>query len=168
MATLDRRMLLKSGVIGSVALCSTDVLAQVGTNPVATSNEPAITVFLMFDGKAEQAMNFYVALFEKSKIVDISRYGPNEEGKEGSIKHAVFALNGQELMCVDSSVKHNFTFTPAISLFVSCPDENKITHYFETLSKDGKVLMPLDNYPFSKKFAWVQDKFGVSWQLHTG
>lgn len=126
---------------------------------------PTITTFLMFEGKAEEAMNFYVSLFEESKIVSLKRYGPNEMGKEGSVYQAVFSLNGQNFMCIDSPVKHGFTFTPAISLYVSCPDEAKITRYFDALSADGQVLMPLAAYPFSKKFAWVSDRFGVSWQL---
>jgi predicted 3-demethylubiquinone-9 3-methyltransferase (glyoxalase superfamily) len=124
-----------------------------------------ITTFLMFTGKAEEAMNFYISLFEGSKIVRITRYGPNQMGREGSVQHAVFALNGQEFMCIDSPVPHGFTFTPAISLYVSCADEAMVTRYFESLSAGGLVLMPLDTYPFSKKFAWVQDRFGVSWQL---
>jgi predicted 3-demethylubiquinone-9 3-methyltransferase (glyoxalase superfamily) len=126
---------------------------------------PKITTFLMFEGKAEEAMNFYVSLFEGSKVVNVTRYGPGEMGKEGSVQHAVFSLNGREFMCIDSPAKHDFTFTPAISLYVSCPDEAKITRYFQALSEGGNVLMPLDSYPFSKKFAWVQDRFGVSWQL---
>lgn len=119
----------------------------------------------MFEGKAEEAMNFYISLFEESKIVSLKRYGPNEMGKEGSVYQAVFSLNSQTFMCIDSPAKHGFTFTPAISLYVSCPDEAKITRYFEALSADGQVLMPLAAYPFSKKFAWVSDRFGVSWQL---
>ena len=130
-------------------------------------NGPKITTFLMFAGQAEEAMNFYVSLFEESRIVRVTRYGPNEMGQEGSVQHAVFSLNGQVFMCIDSPAKHDFTFTPAISLYVSCPDEAKITRYFEALGKGGRVLMPLDTYPFSKKFAWVEDRFGLAWQLST-
>jgi predicted 3-demethylubiquinone-9 3-methyltransferase (glyoxalase superfamily) len=129
------------------------------------SNGPKVTTFLMFSGQAEEAMNFYVSLFENSQVVRVTRYGPNEMGKEGSVVHAIFSLNGQELMCIDSAVQHGFTFTPAISLYVSCPDEAKVTSYFEALAAGGQVLMPLGTYPFSKKFGWLQDRFGVSWQL---
>jgi predicted 3-demethylubiquinone-9 3-methyltransferase (glyoxalase superfamily) len=126
---------------------------------------PRITTFLMFTGQAEEAMNLYVSLFEGSRIVSVTRYGLNEPGPEGSVYHAIFSLHGQEFMCIDSPVKHDFTFTPAISLYVSCEDETKIARYFEALAEGGQVLMPLDAYPFSRKFGWVQDRFGVSWQL---
>lgn len=125
-----------------------------------------ITTFLMFDGKAEEAINFYTSLFDESEIIDIVRYGANEVGKEGTVKQAAFALNGQVFMCIDSSVKHEFTFTPAMSLYVTCVSEEEIDLLYEKLSQDGKVLMPLAAYPFSEKFSWVQDRYGVSWQLN--
>ncbi|BCU82851.1 VOC family protein [Polycladomyces abyssicola] len=124
-----------------------------------------ITMFFMFDGKAEEAMNFYTSLFDQSEIISITRYGANEDGEEGKVKHATFSLCGQEFMCIDSSVKHEFTFTPAISLYVKCDTEDEIDRLFEKLTQDGAVLMPLQAYPFSQKFCWVVDKFGVSWQL---
>lgn len=125
-----------------------------------------ITPFLMFqDGNAEEAMNFYISLFDNSEIVNITRYGANEAGKEGTVMHAVFSLNGQEYMCIDSSVKHEFTFTPAMSLYVTCDTEEEINKVFEKLSEGGKILMPLGSYPFSERFGWVNDKYGVSWQL---
>ncbi len=131
-----------------------------------TSANPKITTFLMFEGKAEEAMKFYTSLFERSEIISITRYGANEPGEEGKVVHATFSLNGQVFMCIDSNVKHEFTFTPAISLYVSCDTEAEINRLFEKLSQDGAVLMPLAAYPFSEKFAWVEDKFGVSWQLN--
>ncbi len=124
-----------------------------------------VTTFLMFDGKAEEAMNLYTSLFDNSQIITVSRYRANDAGMEGKVLHAVFSLNGQQLMCIDSSVKHNFTFTPAMSLYVTCETEAEIDRVFEELSKDGEVLMPLAQYPFAKKFAWVNDRYGVSWQL---
>lgn len=127
---------------------------------------PTITPFLMFEGQAEAAMSFYVSLFERSEILSLTRYGPNEAGAEGSVMHAVFSLNGREFMCIDSNVRHEFTFTPAMSLYVNCKSEAEIDRLYEALSSDGKVLMPLDAYPFSKKFAWIADRFGVSWQLN--
>ena len=119
----------------------------------------------MFEGKAEEAMNLYTSLFEHSEIANITRYGVNEPGPEGSIKRATFTLNGTEYMCIDSAVKHDFTFTPAISIFVTCDTENEIDELYGQLSMGGKVLMPLAPYPFSPKFAWITDRFGVSWQM---
>jgi predicted 3-demethylubiquinone-9 3-methyltransferase (glyoxalase superfamily) len=124
-----------------------------------------ITTFLMFEGRAEEAMNFYTSIFERSEIVSISRYGANEAGAEGSVLQATFTLNGQEFMCIDSHVKHNFSFTPSISLYVTCQNEEEVDRVFEKLSQEGTVLMPLAPYPFSKKFGWTADKFGVTWQL---
>ena len=123
------------------------------------------TTFLMFEGMAEQAMQFYISLFPGSKIESLTRYGPNEDGAEGSVMHATFSLAGQEFMCIDSNAVHDFTFTPSISLYVRCETEEEIDRVFAALSANGQVLMPLDRYPFSRKFGWVADRFGVSWQL---
>lgn len=125
-----------------------------------------VTPFLMFEGQAEEAMNFYTSLFDQSEILSIARYDPNEAGREGSVFQATFSLKGQQFMCIDSSVKHNFTFTPSISLFINCETEEEVDRLFKELSQGGAVLMPLEAYPFSPRFAWVADKFGVSWQLN--
>jgi predicted 3-demethylubiquinone-9 3-methyltransferase (glyoxalase superfamily) len=123
------------------------------------------TTFLMFAGQAEEAMKLYTSLFQQSEIVNITRYGANEAGAEGTVQHATFTLHGQEFMCIDSSAQHGFTFTPSISLYVRCETEEEIDRVFAALSQDGQILMPLDRYPFSRKFGWVSDRFGVSWQL---
>ena len=125
-----------------------------------------VTTHLMFDGVAEEAMNFYVSLFGGSEIIQVERYGPGEQGAEGTVKRATFTLGGQEFICIDSPVKHDFTFTPSISLFVDCESEAEIEKVFSRLSAGGLVLMPLDNYGFSTKFGWVKDRFGPSWQLN--
>jgi predicted 3-demethylubiquinone-9 3-methyltransferase (glyoxalase superfamily) len=128
-------------------------------------SQQTITPFLMFEGRAEEAINYYVSAFEKSEIISIQRYGPNEAGAEGTVSLATFSLNGQRLMAIDSFVQHAFTFTPAMSFYVTCETEAEIDRLFERLSQAGAVLMPLAAYPFSPKFGWVQDQFGVSWQL---
>jgi len=125
-----------------------------------------VATFLMFDGKAEEAMNLYTSLFKDSQITSISRYEANEAGAEGTVRHATFSINGQTFMCIDSSVKHAFSFTPAMSLYINCETEEEIDEFFEKLSQGGETLMPLDANPFSEKFAWVNDKYGVSWQLN--
>jgi predicted 3-demethylubiquinone-9 3-methyltransferase (glyoxalase superfamily) len=126
----------------------------------------AVATALMFEGGAEQAMNFYVSLFKGSQVRRIERYGPGEQGAEGSVKKADFTVSGHEMCCMDSPIKHGFTFTPSISFFVDCEDEPELNRVFEQLSAGGAVLMPLGNYGFSTKFGWVNDRFGVSWQLN--
>ena len=125
-----------------------------------------VTTFLMFEGKAEEAMNYYISVFDQAEILSIERYGPNEAGDEGSVLRATFSLLGQEFMWIDSNMKHDFSFTPAMSLFVTCATEEEIGRLFEKLSQDGQALMPLAAYPFSDKFGWLSDRYGVSWQLN--
>jgi predicted 3-demethylubiquinone-9 3-methyltransferase (glyoxalase superfamily) len=125
-----------------------------------------LTTFLMFEGRAEEAMTLYTSLFADSEVLSVTRYGPNEAGAEGSVQHATFSLAGQQFMCIDSYVSHPFSFTPATSIYVQCADDAEIERLYTELSKDGNELMPLDNYGFSTRFAWVNDRFGVSWQLN--
>ena len=124
------------------------------------------TPFLMFTGNAEEAMNFYASIFPQAQILSIIRYGPGEAGAEGSVMQALFSLNGQEFMCIDSTMKHDFTFTPSFSIFVQCETEEEIDRASARLFEGGALFMPLNNYGFSSKFAWGADKFGVSWQLN--
>ncbi len=126
----------------------------------------SVTPFLMFEGAAEEAMTFYVSLFPRSDIHNIDRYGPGEPGKEGSVRRADFTVAGQRIMCIDSPAPHAFTFTPSVSLFVECDNEAELEAAFARLVDSGAALMPLANYGFSKKFGWVNDRFGVSWQLN--
>ena len=131
--------------------------------------EQKITPFLMFFGQAEEAMNYYCSVFERSEIVSMQKYGPNQPGAEGTVIHAVFSLHGQTFMCIDARrEEHAFTLTPAISFWVTCETEAEVDRAFAMLSDGGAVLMPLGEYPFSRKYAWVQDKFGVSWQVSLG
>lgn len=125
-----------------------------------------ITPFLMFESEAEVAMNFYMDVFDDARVVSIARYGAGELGPEGSIKVATFELHGRTFRCSDSPIKHSFTFTPSLSLFVDLESDADLERVFAQLASDGQVLMPLDNYGFSKKFGWVNDRFGVSWQLN--
>ncbi|MFI7705340.1 VOC family protein [Nonomuraea sp. NPDC049480] len=125
------------------------------------------TTFLMFqNGHAEEAMTFYVSLFGDAKVVHAERYAPGEPGPEGRIKHATFTLAGQEYMCMDSNQPHAFTFTPSISIYVACDTEEEIDRLYAALAEGGGQLMPLGSYGFSTKFGWVNDRFGVSWQLN--
>ncbi|MCI0685861.1 MAG: VOC family protein [Sporichthyaceae bacterium] len=116
--------------------------------------------------RAEEAIQLYTSLFKNSGILSLQRYGPGEGEPEGAVKHAVFTLDGQEYMAIDSGREHAFTFTPAVSIFVTCESEAEVDRLYATLSDGGAVLMELGDYGFSTKFGWVNDRFGVSWQLN--
>ena len=128
------------------------------------------TTFLMFvcdqSGKAEEAIQLYTSLFNNSEITSIEYFKAGEPGgKEGMVKQALFTLAGQAYRAMDS-MGHAFSFTPAVSIFVDCDSEEEITTLFQKLSEGGDVMMPLGEYGFSKKFAWLADKYGLSWQLN--
>jgi predicted 3-demethylubiquinone-9 3-methyltransferase (glyoxalase superfamily) len=122
--------------------------------------------FLMFEGKAEEAINFYVSVVPDSHVISIDRYGAGGPGPEGTVILGRASIAGLTVLFSDSYVKHAFTFTPSISLFVTCRSEDEIERLSATLAKGGAELMPLASYGFSRKFAWVNDRFGVSWQLN--
>ena len=125
-----------------------------------------VTPFLMFFGQAEEAITFYVSLFANSSIGQIERYGPNGIGIEGTVVRAEFTIGDQQFFAIDSTVGHDFNFTPAFSIFVECESEEELGNAFAKLSAKGDILMPLGNYGFSQQFGWLNDRFGVSWQLN--
>jgi predicted 3-demethylubiquinone-9 3-methyltransferase (glyoxalase superfamily) len=128
---------------------------------------PAVaTPFLMFEGRASEAVDFYLRTLPDAKLVEMRTYGPGGPGPEGSVMKAVLSFAGQTVRCTDSVVKHGFSFTPAISLFLDCESAEQIDQLFAKLSDGGGVLMPLGGYGFSRRFGWLNDKFGVSWQLN--
>ena len=126
----------------------------------------SVSTFLMFTGKAEEAMNRYVSLFPGSQVTGLEHFGPGEQGAEGSVKRATLTLCGHQLMCYDSPPVHDFTFTPAISLFVECESADELDTAFAALSDGGQVFMPVSSYGFSTRFGWCSDRYGVSWQLN--
>ena len=130
----------------------------------------SIATFLMFvgdqAGKAEEAITIYTSLFDNSTIMSIERYSTNESEPEGSVKLARFTLNGVEHMAMDSTLSHDFTFTPSVSLYVECESSTEIEAAYNALVDKGQALMPLGDYGFSQKFGWVSDRYGVSWQLN--
>jgi predicted 3-demethylubiquinone-9 3-methyltransferase (glyoxalase superfamily) len=122
--------------------------------------------FLLFqDAQAEEAMNFYVSLIPGSEITELMRY-PEGTPTAGTVMKAAFTVAGQSVLCTDSIGKHAFTFTPSVSFFLECDSEEEIVRLTGALAEGGMVMMPLDNYGFSRKFAFVADRFGVSWQLN--
>ncbi|WP_337873496.1 VOC family protein [Ignavibacterium sp.] len=127
----------------------------------------SITPCIWYDNEAEEAVKFYSQLFENSKVNRIIRYG--KEGfeyhhkQEGSVMTVEFELNGQSFLALNGGP--DFKPNESISLFVYCESEQRINFLYEKLSEGGSINMPLDKYDWSPKYAWVKDKFGVSWQL---
>ncbi len=117
-------------------------------------------------GKAEEAMTFYTSLFPDSEIIELQRYEAGQHEPEGSIKMARFTINGSEFMALDSHLDHAFTFTPSMSLYVECESMSETEKVFRALAEGGVELMPLDDYGFSQRFGWLNDRYGVSWQLN--
>jgi predicted 3-demethylubiquinone-9 3-methyltransferase (glyoxalase superfamily) len=112
-----------------------------------------ITPFLWFDNQAEEAANFYVSLFKNSKIGNIRRYGDAGPGPKGSVMSVIFQLEGQEFFALNGGP--HFKFTPAISLFVNCENQAEVDELWEKLSAGGR----------KDRCGWLQDKYGLSWQI---
>lgn len=135
------------------------------------------TTFLTFVGdqcgKAEEAIKFYTSLFPNSEIKTIVKYSEGEAGGTPQlIKFGVFSLNGTDYMVSESNYNHSWSFSPAVSIFVSENSDVLIQTLFEKLSSNGgQVMVPLDDYKgegdyeFGKKFGWCEDKYGISWQF---
>ncbi len=121
---------------------------------------PKIIPSLMFAGdiagKAEEAIEYYVSLFENSRKGQLAHYGAGQEpDKEGSLMFGDFTLEGQWFAAMDSAYAHAFTFNEAISLLVLCEDQEEIDHFWNALSA----------HPQSEQCGWLKDKYGVSWQI---
>lgn len=112
-----------------------------------------IRPFLWFNDNAEEAMNFYLSVFKNSKAGTVSRYGDAGPGPKGSVMSATFELDGQEFMALNGGP--TYRFTPAISFFVNCETQQEVDELWERLSAGGK----------KDRCGWLQDKFGVSWQI---
>jgi predicted 3-demethylubiquinone-9 3-methyltransferase (glyoxalase superfamily) len=106
-----------------------------------------ITPFLWFDGKVDEAMKFYLSVFKNSSVTNVT------PGPDGSVMSATFELNGQQFMALNGGPM--FTFTPAISFFVSCDTQNEVDELWEKLSEGGK----------KERCGWLKDKYGLSWQI---
>jgi predicted 3-demethylubiquinone-9 3-methyltransferase (glyoxalase superfamily) len=126
-----------------------------------------ITPFLWFDNNAEEAVNFYISIFGNSKINNFNRYSEDAAKATGrpagSVMTASFNLNGHEFVALNGGPV--FKFNPSVSFFVIFNNENEVDNLWGKLSDGGKVLMELQKYDWSKKYGWVEDKYGLSWQL---
>jgi predicted 3-demethylubiquinone-9 3-methyltransferase (glyoxalase superfamily) len=112
-----------------------------------------ITPFLWFDGKAEEAANFYISIFKNSKMGRITRYGEAGPGPKGTAMSVTFQLEGQEFFALNGGP--HYKFTPAISLFVDCKSQEEVDELWEKLSAGGR----------KDRCGWLTDKFGLSWQI---
>ena len=113
----------------------------------------SITPFLWFDGRAEEAMNFYVSIFKNSKVGKVSRYGDAGPGPKGSVMSATFTLDGQDFYALNGGPMYKFT--PAISFFINCETQAEVDNFWDKLSEGGRT----------DRCGWLQDKFGLSWQV---
>lgn len=122
---------------------------------------------LWFDNNAEEAAKFYVSLFRDSKILESTFYdeaGSKASGMEiGSLLTISFKLNGMEFIGLNGGPV--FKFNPSVSFFAYAKSIKEVDVLYEKLSKDGEIMMPLDKYPFSERYAFFKDRFGVSWQV---
>lgn len=112
-----------------------------------------IRPFLWFDDKAEEAANFYTAIFKNSKIASVMRYGEAGPGPKGSVMLVTFELEGQEFIALNGGP--NFSFTPAVSLFVTCETQEEVDAFWDKLSEGGEP----------NQCGWLKDKYGLSWQI---
>ncbi|WP_428988219.1 VOC family protein [Methylocapsa aurea] len=142
---------------------SADASAMKGELSIMPKN---MTPFLMFEGSAQEAINFYLASIPDSSITTMDRYDGSGPEPAGSVKRALVSICGQELIFFDSPIPHPFSFTPSISFFITCADEEELDGIAGRLSAGGEYLMPPADYGFSRKFGWLKDKFGISWQLN--
>ena len=112
-----------------------------------------IVPFLWFDGKAEEAMNFYVSIFKNAQVKNVTRYGEAGPGPKGSVMSATFQLEGQDFYALNGGPM--FKFSPAISLFVNCETQEEVDTLWAKLSAGGKT----------NQCGWLDDKFGITWQI---
>jgi predicted 3-demethylubiquinone-9 3-methyltransferase (glyoxalase superfamily) len=114
----------------------------------------------MFTGeqhkKAEEAVRFYTSVFNNSDIIQLERYKAGE-GPEGAVVHSKFTLLGQEFVAMDSHIPLPYNFDPAISLVVNCETQDELDYYWDKLADGG--------YEGAQQCGWLQDRYGLSWQV---
>lgn len=135
------------------------------------NHKQKIIPHLWFDSQAEEAAIFYTSLFDNSSLGAMTRYGKagfEFHGQpEGKVMTVEFELEGYHILGLNGGP--HFTFTPAMSFFVVCETEEEVDKLWTTLLMEGgTALMPLDRYDWSEKYGWVQDRYGLSWQVSMG
>src|SRR4051794_3151163 len=123
-----------------------------------------ITPHLWFDTQAREAAEFYVSLFAGSKITNVTTLSGTPSGDCDLVS---FELAGLPFMAISAGPL--FKFNPSVSFHIKCSTKEEVDAIWQQLSPGGKVLMPVDTYPFSERYGWLEDKYGVSWQvIHAG
>lgn len=112
-----------------------------------------ITPCLWFDGRVDEAVDFYTSVFADAEVLNLSRYGETGPGEKGTVLTAVIRLNGQEVMLLNGGPA--FKLSPAVSLVVTCDTQEEIDYYWDALSKGGR----------EEQCGWLVDPFGLSWQI---
>lgn len=136
-------------------------MPSLSTSPKATDTPergpaPAqkITPFLWFNDQAEEAIDFYVSLFDNSRVLNIARYGATGPGPEGTVMTASFQLAGQEFVALNGGP--HFKFTEAVSFVVNCESQEEVDRFWEQLTADGGQ---------ESQCGWLKDRYGLSWQI---
>lgn len=114
---------------------------------------PRVTPFLWFNDQAEEAVHFYLSIFDDSRILTKTRYGEVGPGPEGSIMTIEFELQGRPFVALNGGP--HFTFNEAVSFVVNCETAEEVDHYWDKLSEGGE----------KSQCGWLKDKFGVWWQV---
>lgn len=125
-----------------------------------------IVPFLWFDNQAEEAVTFYASIFKNSEVTSTARYGKTHPQHSSKVMTVNFKLENQDFIALNGGPE--FSFTPAISFFVTLETEADVDALWEKLAEGGTVLMPFQAYDWSEKYGWLNDKYGVSWQIGLG
>lgn len=113
-----------------------------------------------------EALDFYLSVFDDAEVLELETYPAGGPAPEGTIMRGKFRIAGQEFFISDSFIEHAFDFTPSLSVWLEADSPEAQEHLVAKLGEGGETLMPLENYGFSTRFAWVNDRFGVSWQIN--
>ena len=119
--------------------------------------------FITIEKRAREALDFYEAIFPSFSLHSLKHHG---EPHSDLIMLATFTVKGQEVMISDSFISHEWGITPGISFFITLENKEELHSLASAISDQGKVYMPAGDYGFSTLFAWVEDRFGVNWQLN--
>jgi predicted 3-demethylubiquinone-9 3-methyltransferase (glyoxalase superfamily) len=136
-----------------------------------------MTPFLAFQGNAEEAMEFYTSLFDDSEMVQVIRARAEDPGwTEGTLQHVIFTLAGQQFMCINTpppgnhlhkvAAWHQFAFNPSFTIYLRCDSDEEFDRLYKAFTEKGEIHLPVASYGFSPKFAWVTDRYGISWRLN--